>query len=77
MPEAAAALIGLLLAVAGFVLQIALIVAVFRTSKATQDTAWLLRKAMRELQDIADNTRPVQAPPLSPAQQAWYGQEGR
>lgn len=41
------------------VLQIALIVAVFRTSRATRDTAYFVEKAYKELRFIADQYDPA------------------
>lgn len=51
------------------VLQIALIVAVFRTSRATQDTAAILRRMAKELRfvaDIAEEVRPSALPVVQP-----------
>lgn len=41
------------------VLQIALCIAVFKTSKATQDTAYWMQKAYKELRFIADQYDPA------------------
>lgn len=48
----------LLVGIGLVILQICLIVAVFRTSKATQDAAWYLEKALRELKYIGDQLTP-------------------
>jgi hypothetical protein len=50
----AAAVFYLLCLIGLIVLQICLIVAVFRTSRATQDTAFLLRKMSKDLKYLAD-----------------------
>lgn len=58
--DAASNLIVLAFLIGLIVLQICLIVAVFRTSRATQDTAILLGKALRELKYIGDQLTPPQ-----------------
>jgi uncharacterized protein YoxC len=58
------AALSILAVVATLALQIALIVAVFRTSRAAQETASLLRRLTKEVRFIADVAEEVRPPPV-------------